>query len=257
MKKTRSGELEHSPQVPQPARGRQSVVGTGSLADPKPGHLLLKSSAHKAHSLPHPVSQAQLHCHFLQEALINPFRLLDQCSSPAEPGPGASEQEDWMAETIGWESSETKAGGEGSQAWPDSWYLPADRGLRLGKAGWVGWGEPKTRAPKLAVALAGSHPYRPQALLTAGLNINLQLDFQGLGNGDAEREAGSAPGAQQTGKRWSTKSQVQTQAPTSWSSPAQAGPPKPSPAASASPAPALGALGTQNYCHTLPSRGNP
>ena len=89
----------------------------------------------------------------------------------------------------------------------------------------MGWGEPQTRAPKLAVALAGSHPYRPQALLTAGLNINLQPDFQGLGNGDTEREVGSAPGAQQTGKGWFTESQVQTQAPTSQSSPAQPAPP--------------------------------
>lgn len=64
-----------------------------------------------------------------------------------------------------------------------------------------------------------------------------------------QREAGSVPGAQQTGKGWFTGSRVQTQAPTS-PSPAlvsQASPatPKPSPAASASIIPALGALRVQ------------
>lgn len=47
----------------------------------------------------------------------------------------------------------------------------------------MGWGEPKTRAPRSVWALTGSYPCGPQALL----NTNLQLDFQGLGNGDPER----------------------------------------------------------------------
>lgn len=49
-RKMRSRELVNSPQVLQSATGRQSGVTAGSLTDPKPGHLLLKSSAHRAHS---------------------------------------------------------------------------------------------------------------------------------------------------------------------------------------------------------------
>ena len=72
-------------------RDRQSGAGAGSLTDSTPRPLLLKSSAHKAHS-PHLLSQAQPNCCFLQEVPINPSRLLDQRSCPAPPGPGASKR---------------------------------------------------------------------------------------------------------------------------------------------------------------------
>lgn len=54
MRKTRSRELANSPQVPQPTKGRQSRIGAQNVTGFKPGHLLLKSSDHKAHSLSPP-----------------------------------------------------------------------------------------------------------------------------------------------------------------------------------------------------------
>lgn len=188
--KTRSRELMNSPKIPQSARGRQSGVRAGSLTDPKPGHLLLKSSAHRAHSLPPPTGPgpAQLplppgspHRSIQTARLV----LFPRSTLPRSiKARGGIYCRNKLRKLRGKKKSlETKARGAGGRARPSSWYLPAGSGLGSDRAGWMGWGEPKTGAPKSAWALAGSYPCGPQALL----NTNLQLDFQGLGNGDPER----------------------------------------------------------------------
>lgn len=137
----RSRELVNSPQVLQSATGRQSAVTAGSLTDPKPGHLLLKSSAHKAHSRSPPTVPGPAQLPFPPESPHQSIQTPRSVLLPFSTLPRSTRAGRLLQKK---ESSETKAGGEEGWACPHSCSLPAGSEWGSGRAGWVACGEPKT-----------------------------------------------------------------------------------------------------------------